>query len=68
MIVLENENFDVEKFHKRLEQSKANPYQSRDMFEVEKLTGLGYDKRQLLESNKYLEQTRREVLNKNKLK
>lgn len=68
MIVIENENFDVDKFHKRLENSKANPYNTRDAFEIERLKKLGYNEKQLYESNKYLEQARREVVNKSKLK
>ena len=69
MIIIENDNInypDIEKFHKRLEQSKNNPSLTLDVFERKRLENLGYSGDKLINDRKYLEEARREILKKQK--
>jgi hypothetical protein len=70
MIIIENDNNinypDIEKFHKRLEQSKNNPHLTLDSFERQRLEDLGYSGNKLINDSKYLEEARRELLKKYK--
>lgn len=65
MIIIENDkihNPDIEKFHKRLEQSKNNPSLKLCLFEQKRLEDLGYNGDRLINDRKYLEEARTQFL------